>query len=56
LQFPLAHPGVVAVIPGAARPSEVSANIASFLTPIPASFWAELKALGLIDTDAPTPA
>jgi D-threo-aldose 1-dehydrogenase len=56
LQFPLAHPAVVAVIPGAARPSEVSANIASFLAPIPASFWTELKALGLIDADAPTPA
>jgi D-threo-aldose 1-dehydrogenase len=56
LQFPLAHPAVVAVIPGAARPSEVSANIASFLAPIPASFWAELKAIGLIDADAPTPA
>jgi D-threo-aldose 1-dehydrogenase len=56
LQFPLAHPAVVAIIPGAARPSEVTANIASLLTPIPAAFWAELKAVGLIDAEAPTPA
>ena len=56
LQFPLAHPAVVAIIPGAARPSEVTANIASFLTPIPAAFWIELKALSLIDLEAPTPA
>jgi D-threo-aldose 1-dehydrogenase len=55
LQFPLAHPAVVAIIPGAAHPSEVQANIASLLAPIPADFWGELKALGLIDPEAPTP-
>jgi D-threo-aldose 1-dehydrogenase len=56
LQFPLAHPAVVAVIPGAARPGEVTANIASLLAPIPPVLWGELKERGLIARDAPTPA
>ena len=29
LQFPLAHPAVVSVIPGAAKPSEVTQNVAN---------------------------
>src|SRR5690606_7542519 len=56
LQFPLAHPAVVSIIPGAARPSEVEQNVASVQTPIPAAFWSDLKQQGLIDGDAPTPA
>lgn len=56
LQFPLAHPAVAAVIPGAARASEVTANVASLGTAIPASFWSDLKTEGLILVDAPTPA
>lgn len=56
LQFVLAHPAVVAEIPGAARPTEVEQNVASFRTKIPAGFWTDLKAKGLIDPDAPVPA
>ena len=56
LQFPLAHPAVVSIIPGAARPSEVEQNVASVQTPIPDAFWSDLKQQGLIDADAPTPA
>lgn len=55
LAFPLAHPAVVALIPGSVRPEEVQQNIASFHAPIPASFWSDLKSEGLIDKDAPTP-
>jgi D-threo-aldose 1-dehydrogenase len=55
LQFVLAHPAVVSVIPGAARPSEVRANAASIDTPIPAKFWADLKAERLIDPASPVP-
>lgn len=55
LKFPLAHPAVVALIPGAAKPEEVSQNIAVFKTPIPAAFWTDLKTEGLIDKDAPAP-
>ena len=55
LQFVLAHPAVVSIIPGAARPSEVTQNIASLHVSIPSAFWSELKARGLIDKDAPVP-
>ena len=56
LQFVLAHPAVVSVIPGAAKPSEVEANVASLAASIPAGFWADLKAQGLIHPEAPVPA
>lgn len=55
LQFPLAHPAVVSIIPGAAGPTEVTENVASLQAPIPAAFWADLKAKGLIAANAPTP-
>ena len=56
LQFVLAHPAVVSVIPGAAKPSEVEANVAALAVKIPAAFWADLKAQRLIHPDAPVPA
>jgi D-threo-aldose 1-dehydrogenase len=55
LQFVLAHPAVVSVIPGGARPEEVTANVASLSEPIPAAFWADLVSRGLIVADAPIP-
>lgn len=55
LQFPLAHPAVVSIIPGAAKPDEVTKNIASIQQPIPVAMWRDLKAEGLIDAGAPTP-
>jgi D-threo-aldose 1-dehydrogenase len=55
LQFPRAHPAVVAVIPGARTPAEVDDNLALASHAIPGDFWAELKALKLLRTDAPTP-
>ncbi|MEW9805714.1 aldo/keto reductase [Mesorhizobium sp. ZMM04-5] len=56
LQFVLAHPAVVSVIPGAAKPSEVQANVAALANRIPAAFWADLKARGLMHPEAPVPA
>lgn len=56
LQFPLAHPAVVAVIPGGAKPGEVTSNLGCFSETVPAAVWTDLKAEGLIDPDAPTPA
>lgn len=56
LQFVLAHPAVVSVIPGAAKPSEVEANVAALSVKIPAAFWADLKSKGLLHPDAPVPA
>jgi D-threo-aldose 1-dehydrogenase len=56
LQFPLAHPAVVSIIPGAARATEVTQNLASLAAPIPDAFWSDLKAEGLIESAAPVPA
>lgn len=55
LQFPLAHPAVASIIPGAAHPNEVAQNVDLLQTPIPPSFWTDLKDKGLIHPDAPTP-
>lgn len=55
LQFPLAHPAVVAVIPGARTPAEIDDNAALMKHPIPSAFWAGLKAEKLLRADAPTP-
>lgn len=56
LQFPLAHPAVASVIPGARNRAEVEQNAALFRVPIPSAFWAELKSQGLLHEAAPTPA
>lgn len=48
LQFPLRHRAVASVIPGAVRAAEVAEILAFFERPIPADFWAELAAAGLL--------
>jgi D-threo-aldose 1-dehydrogenase len=55
LQFPLFHPVVAAIIPGAYRPENISDNLASFRATIPTAFWSELVAEGLIRPDSPLP-
>ncbi len=55
LQFPLFHPAVASVIPGAIKPEYVESNITNYEHPIPVDLWAELKSDGLIREDAPTP-
>ena len=55
LQFPLAHPTVVSVIPGAMNKNEQMANIAAINEKIPPELWLELKTQGLIREDAPVP-
>ena len=52
LQFPLAHPIVASVIPGAINPDQVRQNVESFRRPIPASLWSDLKSEGLISGKA----
>jgi D-threo-aldose 1-dehydrogenase len=54
LQFPLFHPAVASVIPGAVAPDQVSANLAHARASIPPELWAELKQERLIRVDAPT--
>ncbi len=55
LQFPLAHPAVISVIPGGATPNEVESNIRYLHQEIPTAYWHALKAAGLVDGDSPTP-
>jgi len=55
LQFPLAHPAVVSVIPGGQSAHELRQNIEALQHPIPGVMWSELKRAGLLREDAPTP-
>jgi D-threo-aldose 1-dehydrogenase len=55
LQFPLAHPAVVSVIPGPSSPEQVRSNLQWINVSIPAALWAELKEHRLLRTDAPVP-
>ena len=55
LHFPLGHPIVASIIPGAISTRQVEQNLAAFRHKIPADFWAELKHGKLIRADAPTP-
>ena len=55
LRFPLGHPAVVSVIPGAQRASEVRRNAAMMSAKPPAALWRALKAEKLLREDAPTP-
>jgi len=55
LRFPLAHPAVMSVIPGAQAPEEVHRNAEILRARIPASLWTDLTAEGLLRPDAPVP-
>ena len=53
LQFPLAHPLVSSVIPGALSSAQLLDNIEMLKRPIPPDFWMELKQTGLLHPEAP---
>ena len=55
LQFPLAHPAVASVIPGARSVAELEENFRLIREPIPADFWAELRHQKILPPEAPTP-
>lgn len=55
LQFPLGHPAVKSVIPGASSADEVRQNVEIFETSIPDALWSDLKSQGLIRQEAVTP-
>ena len=55
LQFPLAHPAVAAVIPGARSVAELEENFRLISHPIPGDFWADLRSKGLLPEEAPVP-
>jgi D-threo-aldose 1-dehydrogenase len=56
LQFPLAHPQVVSVIPGLGSPRHIERTMALYTTNIPEALWRALKHDGLLHADAPVPA
>ncbi|MBV8565323.1 MAG: aldo/keto reductase [Methylobacteriaceae bacterium] len=55
IRFPLGHPAVVSVIPGAKSPEEIRRNVAMMTATIPAALWRDLKSQGLLREDAPIP-
>ena len=55
LQYVLAHPAVVSVIPGAQSVGELEENVAMAQADIPGSLWSDLKSEMLIPPDAVTP-
>ena len=55
IQFPLAHPAVSAIIPGAKSPDEVNENFRLVNLDIPDEFWTAVKERELIHRDAPVP-
>ncbi|MFI0843566.1 aldo/keto reductase [Mesorhizobium sp. IMUNJ 23232] len=54
LQFPLAHPSVVSLIPGGQWVAEVEGNRTILDVQIPPELWEDLKSEGLLRQDAPT--
>jgi D-threo-aldose 1-dehydrogenase len=56
LQFVLAHPVVVSVIPGSQSVEENRQNVAALSESTPAAFWNALKDRNLLHPNAPTPA
>ncbi|MFJ2058654.1 aldo/keto reductase [Streptomyces sp. NPDC087908] len=55
LQFSLAHPASAAVIPGATRPGRIAEDTAALAENVPAAFWTDLRAAGLVSPAAPLP-
>jgi len=56
LHFALGHPAVASVVLGGQSAAEVERNAASLASTVPAALWADLKAEGLLNADAPVPA
>jgi D-threo-aldose 1-dehydrogenase len=54
IQFPLHHPCVASVIPGARSPAELAENLRMLRAPVPTHFWRDLKSRSLLDDAAPT--
>ena len=55
MQFPLFHPALCAVIPGALAAREVKQNVERLSVKIPTELWSELKREKLLDPASPTP-
>ena len=54
LRFPLTHPSVVSVLPGAVNAKQVATNVKTLSAKIPKALWKDLKTQGLMDPRSPT--
>jgi len=54
-QFVRAHPAITSIVLGADSVAQIEENVAVFNEPIPAAFWQDLRAQGLVDERAPLP-
>ncbi|WP_410649734.1 aldo/keto reductase [Amycolatopsis sp. cmx-4-54] len=52
MAFPLQHPAVAGIAVGMRSAEEVRRNVKSFAAEVPAQFWADLRAAGLIGSTA----
>jgi len=55
IQFPLAEPGISAVLTGVRSPAEIDQNVKMMNTPIPTELWSDLRTEGFIHEAALTP-
>ena len=55
MQFPMAHPAVASLVAGVRTAAHLDEYPLLLERPIPGDLWAELRANGLIDRDAPVP-
>ena len=55
LNFPLGHAAVASIIPGFARPNDLTENVGHFHRALPDGLWRDLHEAGLIHPDAPLP-
>ncbi|MFE7216270.1 aldo/keto reductase [Streptomyces sp. NPDC057611] len=56
LRFPFGHPAVTSVLVGTRSAAEAEDAAALIDHPVPEALWAEIKELGLLPPDVPTPA
>lgn len=54
-QFVQAHPAITCIVLGADSVAQIAENVSVFSEAIPAAFWQELRAEGLVDARAPLP-
>jgi D-threo-aldose 1-dehydrogenase len=55
LHFPLRHPAVTSIIPGAIAPENVEQNVRLYNTVVPDAFWQDLVKEGLVAREAAFP-
>ena len=55
MQYPLGHPSVASVIPGAKTALEAERNVAGFEVEIPGELWRKMKEEGLLPACARVP-